>query len=119
MSRKSLLLIAAAVISIPALTSSNALAEGSGAGHAAMPISRPHVLTVKTAGKVATPRAVSSGTARQVVSTHRSGLINPKDLNKAIKDATGSTATSHPGSVADAVRAVEKAATGSASNSTS
>jgi len=114
MSRKSLLLIAAAVISIPALTSSNAFAKGSAAGHAAMPVSRPHVSTLKPAVKIAAPRVASSGTARQVASSHRSGLIDPKELNKAIKDITG---YANPTSVGKTIGDEVKGVTGNASAS--
>ena len=58
MSRKSLLLIAAAVISVPALVTSNAFALPS-AAHRATPLTL-HVSTFKSAGKVVAPRVVSS-----------------------------------------------------------
>jgi hypothetical protein len=123
MSRKSLLLIAAAVISAPALASTNAFAKGAAAGHAAMPISRPHISTFKPAGKVAAPRATFSSTARLVASTHRSGIINPKDVGKVVKDVTGNANSVGKATlgaeIGKAMLGAEKSVAGTASNPSS
>src|SRR5262245_55374308 len=113
MSRKSLLLIAAAVISTPAFVTSNALAKGSAAAHGVT--YTPHVSTLKPAAKVAVPRATFSSTAGKVASTHRSGIVN--DINKAVKDAAGN-ASPNGTPIGKAVGDAVKGATGSTSNPT-
>jgi len=84
MSRKSLLLIAAAVISAPALVSTNAFAKGAAAAHSA--VSRPHVSTLGAVGRVAVPRAKVYGTPGPGSKKNASGS-NPTMVQKALDAA--------------------------------
>jgi hypothetical protein len=131
MSRKSLLLIAAAVISTPAFVTSNALAKGSAAAYGFT--STPHVSTLGVARRVAVPQAKLYGTpglgsrknASSIGGPYGQALEKAKQIGEAAgKNATGNTSTSNGGPFGQALdkakqvgEAAGKNATGNTSTS--
>jgi hypothetical protein len=117
MSRKFLLLIAAAVISTPAFVTSNALAKGSAAAHGVT--STPHVSTLGVARRVAVPQAKLYGTPGLGSKKNASGS-NPSPIQKALdvaraqqkaaQDAAKTSNLSPIQKALDVARAQQKAA---------